>query len=396
MFQEGVRLVGARADGGRARLFSGSLSLLLLLISAKPPPHCRTSEKMMGGFLSRVLLLAFGYAYPAYECYKTVELNKPEIEQLIFWCQYWILVALMTVMERFGDFTISWLPFYSEAKLMFFIYLWYPKTKGTTYIYGTFFRPYISQHENEIDRNLLELRARATDVVVLYFQKAATVGQNTFFDVLKYVASQSPSQRSRQQPSQNSGDIDLSSFRSNYSVLDTMIGLKIHVTKKTSTVWVFIVYIETTHVFKNLKSCSDSLQEPQQPKQQQAPVQQQPTQKQAPTVLRRSASIAARQAAMAQQSQDAKTKNEAAPASLQVPTPATKADVPASEPSAPLPEAEEADKMAIDEADDAVEGTEEGDPVPGETVEERPMEETIRVTRAKLRRRTASEDPAGN
>jgi receptor expression-enhancing protein 1/2/3/4 len=33
--------------------------------------------------------LVFGYAYPAYECYKTVELNKPEIEQLIFWCQYW-------------------------------------------------------------------------------------------------------------------------------------------------------------------------------------------------------------------------------------------------------------------------------------------------------------------
>ncbi|KAL5653141.1 hypothetical protein ACJX0J_038599, partial [Zea mays] len=156
------------------------------------------SEKMMGGFLSRVLLLAFGYAYPAYECYKTVELNKPEIAQLIFWCQYWILVALLTVLERFGDFTISWLPFYSEAKLMFFVYLWYPKTKGTTYVYGTFFKPYISQHENEIDRNLLELRARATDTVVLYFQKAASAGQSTFFDVLKYVAAQSPSQKSRQ------------------------------------------------------------------------------------------------------------------------------------------------------------------------------------------------------
>nr|TKW24071.1 hypothetical protein SEVIR_3G028600v2 [Setaria viridis] len=128
--------------------------------------------------------LAFGCAYPAYECYKTVELNKPEIEQLIFCC-------LLTVSERFGDFTISWLPFYSEAKLMFFVYLWYPKTKGTTYIYGTFFRPYISQHENEINRNLLELRARATtDTVVLYLQKAASV----FFDVLKYVADQSPHQ----------------------------------------------------------------------------------------------------------------------------------------------------------------------------------------------------------
>lgn len=74
--------------------------------------------------------------------------------------------------------------------------------QGTTYIYGTFFKPYISQHENEIDRNLLELRARASDVVVVYVQKVATVGQNTFFDVLKYVASQSPSQKSKQQRSQ--------------------------------------------------------------------------------------------------------------------------------------------------------------------------------------------------
>ncbi|CAN6301550.1 unnamed protein product [Urochloa humidicola] len=330
---------------------------------------------MMGGFLSRVLLLAFGYAYPAYECYKTVELNKPEIEQLIFWCQYWILVALLTVLERFGDFTVSWLPFYSEAKLLFFVYLWYPKTKGTTYIYGTFFKPYISQHENEIDRNLLELRARATDTAVVYFQKAASVGQNTFFDVLKYVAAQSPSQKSRQR----------------------------------------------------------SHQEPQQPQQEQPQVQQQQPQKQAAPVMRRAASIAARQAAMTQQSQETKPvpsspkikrqasakssavastkpvtaattpksggspkKSEAKPAVEPVRTPATSAHSLKSEPSAkPLPEAEEVDKMAIDEAGgDAAEGAEELDPAL--EVEETPMEETIRVTRAKLRRRTAPEDPAGN
>ena len=35
--------------------------------------------------------MAFGYAYPAYECYKAVEKNKPEIEQLRFWCQYWYI-----------------------------------------------------------------------------------------------------------------------------------------------------------------------------------------------------------------------------------------------------------------------------------------------------------------
>ncbi|XP_048571725.1 HVA22-like protein i [Triticum urartu] len=326
---------------------------------------------MMGGFVSRILLLVFGYAYPAYECYKTVELNKPEIEQLIFWCQYWILVALMTVMERFGDLTISWLPFYSEAKLLFFIYLWYPRTKGTTYIYGTFFKPYISQHENEIDRNLLELRARASDVVVVYVQKVAAVGQNTFFDVLKYVASQSPSQKSKQQRPQ----------------------------------------------------------EPQQPQQQQSQpqpqVQQQQPQRQAQPVMRRAASIAARQAAMAQQAQETKPvspkikrqasakggpaasvkpaaaaaptakpdektkKSEAKPAAEPVPAPAADAVAPRPEPKAqPAPEAEASDDMAIDEADVAVEGAEEVDPA---LEEETVMEETIRVTRAKLRRRAAAE-----
>lgn len=145
--------------------------------------------------------MIFGYAYPAYECYKVVEKNKPEIEQLRFWCQYWILVALLTVCERIGDMFISWVPMYSEAKLAFFIYLWYPKTKGTTYVYDSFFRPYVAKHEPEIDRNLMELRTRAGDIAVSYWQRAASYGQTRIFDVLQYVAAQStPAPRPPQQP----------------------------------------------------------------------------------------------------------------------------------------------------------------------------------------------------
>ncbi|TKY75243.1 HVA22 protein i [Spatholobus suberectus] len=155
---------------------------------------------MIGSFITRALVMVFGYAYPAYECYKAVEKNKPEIEQLRFWCQYWILVAVLTVCERIGDTFISWVPMYSEAKLAFFIYLWYPKTEGTTYVYDAFFRPYVAKHETEIDRNLLELRTRAGDTAVLYWQKAATYGQTRIFDILQYVAAQStPSPRLAQQ-----------------------------------------------------------------------------------------------------------------------------------------------------------------------------------------------------
>ncbi|KAL3505389.1 hypothetical protein ACH5RR_035230 [Cinchona calisaya] len=146
---------------------------------------------MIGSFLTRGLVMVFGYAYPAYECFKTVEMNKPDIEQLRFWCQYWILVAVLTVCERVGDAIISWVPMYSEAKLAFFIYLWWPKTKGTTYVYDSFFRPLVSEHETEIDRNLLELKIRAGDVAVLYWQKAISYGQTRIFDILQYIASQS-------------------------------------------------------------------------------------------------------------------------------------------------------------------------------------------------------------
>ncbi|GMH23792.1 hypothetical protein Nepgr_025635 [Nepenthes gracilis] len=150
-----------------------------------------TEYKMIGSFITRGLMMIFGYAYPAYECFKTVEKNKPEIEQLRFWCQYWILVAVLTVCERISDNFISWIPMYSEAKLAFYIYLWYPKTKGTTYVYDSFFKPYIAKHETEIDRNLLELRTRAGDIVVLYWQKAASYGQTRIFEILQYVAAQS-------------------------------------------------------------------------------------------------------------------------------------------------------------------------------------------------------------
>jgi receptor expression-enhancing protein 1/2/3/4 len=83
----------------------------------------------MGSFITRGMIMALGYAYPAYECFKIVERNRPDSEDLRFWCQYWIIIAVLTVLERVGDVLVSWVPMYSEAKLAFIIYLWYPKTK---------------------------------------------------------------------------------------------------------------------------------------------------------------------------------------------------------------------------------------------------------------------------
>ncbi|KAL8524052.1 hypothetical protein ACS0TY_013861 [Phlomoides rotata] len=170
---------------------------------------------MIGSLITRVLVLIFGYVYPAYECFKTVERNKPDIDQLRFWCQYWILVAGLTVCERIGDMFIGWVPMYGEAKLAFFIYLWFPKTKGTTYVYNSFFKPYVVKHETEIDRNLLELRIRAGDMIVLYWQKAASYSQTRIFEILQFIASQStPSRPAQQGPRVQKSSVPASSSSS--------------------------------------------------------------------------------------------------------------------------------------------------------------------------------------
>ncbi|KAL8466778.1 hypothetical protein ACS0TY_035725 [Phlomoides rotata] len=92
---------------------------------------------------------------------------------------------------------------YGEAKLAFFIYLWFPKTKGTKYVYDSFFRPYIAKHETDIDRNLLELRTRAGDMAFLYWQKAASYIQTRTFDILQFIAAQSTPKQPAQPPPQS-------------------------------------------------------------------------------------------------------------------------------------------------------------------------------------------------
>ncbi|KAK7283539.1 hypothetical protein RIF29_13112 [Crotalaria pallida] len=159
---------------------------------------------MMGSFVSKALLLAFGYALPAYECFKTVDKTKPEIDRLIFWCQYWIVVAFLTVVERLGDTFISWLPLYSEAKLAFFVYLWYPKTQGSVHLYNSFIRPYLVKHEKEINDSLLELRVKAMDILGFVWHKALIYIQKGFAAILHHVPSEAtPQPNTHQVPMDN-------------------------------------------------------------------------------------------------------------------------------------------------------------------------------------------------
>ncbi|KAE8657782.1 HVA22-like protein j [Hibiscus syriacus] len=80
---------------------------------------------------------------------------------------------------------------YGEMKVGMLVYLWYPKTKGTGYVYDTLLRPFMARHETEVDRKIQEIKARIWDFIFKYCQHFAVMGQGKFFEMLQYMANQS-------------------------------------------------------------------------------------------------------------------------------------------------------------------------------------------------------------
>lgn len=58
-------------------------------------------------------------------------------------------------------------------------------------MYQTLLRPLVSRHENDIDRQLMELKARGRDLFTHYWQISAKMGHSAFFQGLEYLAAQS-------------------------------------------------------------------------------------------------------------------------------------------------------------------------------------------------------------
>ncbi|KAJ3671378.1 hypothetical protein LUZ60_007457 [Juncus effusus] len=143
---------------------------------------------MLGDLLTVTLTLLFGYAYPAFECFKMVETRPGQTEQLRFWCQYWTIVAMVLVFETL----LSWLPMYAQAKLAFFVYLWYPKTKGSDLVYDTFLRPFVMQYEPNIEQRLKHLREKSGQILVFYVKNFTDKSATFFLDVLHQVVHQTP------------------------------------------------------------------------------------------------------------------------------------------------------------------------------------------------------------
>eukprot|EP00042_Codosiga_hollandica_P028062 m.144815 g.144815 ORF g.144815 m.144815 type:complete len:189 (+) comp52668_c1_seq1:48-614(+) len=98
-----------------------------------------------------LLCLAVGFPYPAYRSFKAIEsANKADDTQ---WLTYWVVFSAFHLTEHMSDLILFWFPFYHTAKLVVIVWCLFPMQYNGSYIlYTKVIKPFLLQHEQEIDR----------------------------------------------------------------------------------------------------------------------------------------------------------------------------------------------------------------------------------------------------
>ncbi|KAG2150187.1 TB2/DP1, HVA22 family-domain-containing protein [Suillus cothurnatus] len=107
---------------------------------------------MLMSMVSHLLCAWFAFLLPSYSTYKA--LSSPLSGELQSLSMYWAVVGSFIAIEStIGPF-VSWLPFYWETRTLFLLYLSLPQTQGSTHIYKTYFEPFCSKNEAELDSSI--------------------------------------------------------------------------------------------------------------------------------------------------------------------------------------------------------------------------------------------------
>ncbi len=107
---------------------------------------------ILTGIASEFVTAVMGFLYPAYMSFKALE-SESDCDDTQ-WLTYWVVFVLMTFIDTAFGFVLSFIPLYHILKLIFYIYLFYPKSKGATVIYNNLLKPLLKKYESKIDATL--------------------------------------------------------------------------------------------------------------------------------------------------------------------------------------------------------------------------------------------------
>jgi len=114
----------------------------------------------MTGPVYYLVWLVLGTLYPAYESFKAVKSRNAK--HYVRWMMYWIVYAITTASESLLHPLLQfWVPFYSEIKIIFLLYLISSSTRGSSVIYKCWIHPVLCSNEAEIDLAITKLKFKS-------------------------------------------------------------------------------------------------------------------------------------------------------------------------------------------------------------------------------------------
>ncbi|KAM5533972.1 hypothetical protein V8D89_012397 [Ganoderma adspersum] len=134
---------------------------------------------MLMSFISHVLSAWFAFLLPSYGTWKALThrpLAEPDLER---WCMYWSVVGAFVAVEYVTGFILDWVPFYWEARTVFLLFLSLPQTQGSTWVYQTYFHPFLTKNQADIDANIAAAQSNALS----FIQSRVQVFWQTFWDL---------------------------------------------------------------------------------------------------------------------------------------------------------------------------------------------------------------------
>lgn len=136
----------------------------------------------MFSFLQHIISLAILYLYPSYRSYKA--LDSKNITDAQEWLCYWIVAGILTVPLLISNSVLNWFPFYYEIKLLFCLWLIFPKTKGHLYLFNKYIIPNMDKFSGRIDTYARDITEMSKKYAGAAWQKGLEIAQTKFFEVL--------------------------------------------------------------------------------------------------------------------------------------------------------------------------------------------------------------------
>ena len=115
-------------------------------------------------FGASILTVVITVVYPAVQSIKALETTDRDDDDKT-WLTYWIIFGIFTLLDEFGWFILNFIPLYFWLRILFFVFLMAPQTRGAETIYRTFVKPILIQHKDKIQKFIEEIKGSAGEAV---------------------------------------------------------------------------------------------------------------------------------------------------------------------------------------------------------------------------------------